>query len=55
MRQEGGAGRPSYSPSAINTAKLQLLRAITDEKDLKASRNDVFRTQDTKMETQGGK
>lgn len=52
MRQEGGAGRPSYSPSAINTAKL---RAITDEKDLKASRKDVFRTQDIKMETQGGK
>ena len=53
MRQEGGAGRPSYSPSAINTAKLQLLRAITDEKDLKTSRKDVFRTQDTKMETRG--
>ena len=55
MWQEGGAGRPSYSPPAINTAKLQLLRAIIDEKDLKPSRKDVFRTQDTKMETQGDK
>ena len=46
MWQEGGAGRPSYSPPAINTAKLQLLRAIIDEKDLKPSRKDVFRTQE---------
>jgi len=53
MWQEGGEGRPSYSPPAINTAKLQLVRAIIDEKDLKTSRKKFFRTQDTKMETQG--
>ena len=49
------SGRPSYSPPAINTAKLQLLRVIIDEKHLKPSRNDFFTTQDIKIETQGDK
>ena len=44
------SGRPSSSPPAINTAKLQLLRVIIDEKDLKPSRNDFFTTQDRKVE-----
>lgn len=55
MWQDGRAGRPSYSPPAINTAKLQLLRVIIDEKHLKPSRNDFFTTQDIKIETQGDK
>ena len=49
------SGRPSSSPPAINTAKLQLLRVIIDEKDLKPSRNDFFTTHDRKIETQGDK